>query len=56
MKIYLATQLKPDTTQWKTLENMREREGNIKVLLAFYHIAGGILNSEDLLGNNYSRK
>ena len=42
MKIYLATQTKPDTTQLSTLCK-RER---VKILLAFYHTAGGKLGVE----------
>ena len=50
MKIYLAFQLKPDTTQWVTLRRMQERERvDMKTLLPFYHKAGGILTHENIL-------
>lgn len=42
MKIYLATQIKPDTTQLPTLLK-RER---VRILLAYFHRAGGKLNKD----------
>ena len=57
MKIYLAFQLMPDTTQWKTLRKMQEKERiNIKTLLPFYHKAGGTLTHENISSCHWSRK
>lgn len=42
MKIYFATQIKPDTTQLPTL---LKREG-VKMLLAYFHAAGGKLGKQ----------
>jgi len=49
MKIYLASQLIPDKTQWKTLLKLAKRERErerIKILLSFFHHAGGFLNQK----------